>query len=327
MVTALLMVVLLGFAAISVDVGIMYSERAQLQNGADSAALGIAYYCAKSTTSPGCTSPTIVAGKLASANANDGKASTDAVTVDMVNRTVKVNVSSMNAANQNQVQLAFANIFGMRDATIAATATASWPAPDAMTTIPWTFGECSFRAMLTATQQSQFAANQPFTVDTTNLYLRSDNTASYDGCNGDGYANGGFGWLKPNSRCQVTSTPPDPSNLLPGVPENSSNEVFGAQGCSALPDSLLNKVMLIPLFTQTTANGANAKYTISGFGAFYVTGWQFNPPNLNPAGTVPACPSENSCRGFYGYFTGYVSINDYIAMQPGTGGTGVRLIN
>ena len=41
------MVVLLGFATIVVDVGWLYAERRQLQNGADAAALAVAIDCAK----------------------------------------------------------------------------------------------------------------------------------------------------------------------------------------------------------------------------------------------------------------------------------------
>src|SRR5947208_3628329 len=47
--------VLLGMAALSVDVGQLYAERRQVQNGADAAALAVAVSCAASTT---CTSST-----------------------------------------------------------------------------------------------------------------------------------------------------------------------------------------------------------------------------------------------------------------------------
>ena len=42
---AILLVPLLGFAAIALDVGALYVERGQLQNGADAAALAIAQDC------------------------------------------------------------------------------------------------------------------------------------------------------------------------------------------------------------------------------------------------------------------------------------------
>ena len=50
--TAMLMVALLGMTAFAVDVAMMYSEHAQLQNGADSSAIGIAQACAKNQALP-----------------------------------------------------------------------------------------------------------------------------------------------------------------------------------------------------------------------------------------------------------------------------------
>ncbi len=44
---ALLMIPMIAFAALAVDVGAVYSERQQLQNGADAAALAIGYACAE----------------------------------------------------------------------------------------------------------------------------------------------------------------------------------------------------------------------------------------------------------------------------------------
>ena len=50
--TALLMVALIGMTAFAVDTAMMYSEHAQLQNGADSSALAIAQACAKDPLPP-----------------------------------------------------------------------------------------------------------------------------------------------------------------------------------------------------------------------------------------------------------------------------------
>ena len=44
---AILMVALLGFAAVAVDVGMLYAERTQLRNGADAAAIAVAQKCAR----------------------------------------------------------------------------------------------------------------------------------------------------------------------------------------------------------------------------------------------------------------------------------------
>ena len=54
---ALSLTALLAVLAFVVDVGLLYFEKAELQNGADSAALAVAQECATSgpTCMPGCT--------------------------------------------------------------------------------------------------------------------------------------------------------------------------------------------------------------------------------------------------------------------------------
>ena len=67
------MVVMLGFAAISLDVAKLYSKRAQLQNGSDSAALMVAHKCARSETDrSGALATAPMAADLANKNALDG---------------------------------------------------------------------------------------------------------------------------------------------------------------------------------------------------------------------------------------------------------------
>src|SRR5205085_3645115 len=70
-IVAILMVALLGFGAIVVDIGSLYAERRQLQNGADSAALAVAIDCG-TTTCNGVSTPLGTATSNANANANDG---------------------------------------------------------------------------------------------------------------------------------------------------------------------------------------------------------------------------------------------------------------
>jgi Putative Flp pilus-assembly TadE/G-like len=73
--------VLLGAAALTVDIGVIGVERGQLQNGADAAAIALAQQCAKS--SAGCTpdsSTTASLTALAGQNASDGLTDLDATT-------------------------------------------------------------------------------------------------------------------------------------------------------------------------------------------------------------------------------------------------------
>jgi Flp pilus assembly protein TadG len=89
-IVALLMVALLGFAAIAIDVGKLYSERAQLQNGSDSAALMVAQKCAKNLADENCSTAAPLATGLANGNALDGKSNVESISLDKAGRTVTV---------------------------------------------------------------------------------------------------------------------------------------------------------------------------------------------------------------------------------------------
>ncbi len=65
--------VLTGMCALVIDVGQIYQERAELQNGADAAALGVAKSCALGACTPG------VAGQLADGNASNLTGRTEGV--------------------------------------------------------------------------------------------------------------------------------------------------------------------------------------------------------------------------------------------------------
>lgn len=315
-VVALMLVVLLGFAAISIDVGMMYAEKAQLQNGADSAALAVANDCAKGA----CGSYGATAGRLANANANDRATKLDSITFPSAS-SVQVNTSSRDISGGDFFRLAFANIFGMSTTDIRATATAAWGSPQSGTTLPWTFGKCAFQKSLSSAQLSQLQSTGNFTGDpsSAHILLRSDTNADYPGCTGQlGYATGGFGWLDlANGQCQAninvgtSSAGNDPGNNIPNV-------------CKTLLPSLLSKPVLIPIFTTSSGNGQHATYPIYGFAAFQVTGWRFNPVvHIDPQ--APACTTN--CRGITGYFTRFVSLQEGLTLGsgPNLGGSIVQL--
>ena len=87
-IVAILMVTLLGFVAIAVDVGNIYSERAQLQNGADASAIALAQKCARNSADPLCSTTSTLAGSLANQNALDGMSNVNNIQLDKTARTV-----------------------------------------------------------------------------------------------------------------------------------------------------------------------------------------------------------------------------------------------
>jgi hypothetical protein len=88
-------------------------------------------------------------------------------------------------------------------------------------------------------------------------------------------------------------------------------------------EALVGTVVLVPYFDELTGTGSGAQYHIAGFGAFYITGYNF-------AGSykvdslidgVPVCTGEDRClEGFL--------IEDYVATGVPGGGTdfGVQVI-
>ncbi|PYI38756.1 hypothetical protein CVS30_07910 [Arthrobacter psychrolactophilus] len=320
--TAILMVVLLAFAAISIDVGILYAQRTQLQNGADAAVLAVANDCARGTCDHGANDNT--GNTFAGANSNDGAALLKGISYPTGN-SVEVTVSK-DAAGGNPVTLFFANIFGISQADVSASATAAWGPPESGNTLPWTFGKCIFDQLLTQVQKDELAATGDFTGNPvgTHLLIAYNETARYPGCTDDlGNPSGGFGWLdRVGSSCKASidvgtsEAGSDPGIDFPGV-------------CVDVLPSLLENPTLIPIFSTSGGSGNNATFTIYGFAAFQTTGWRLsgNPALNHPDSLAPPC--GGSCRGIYGFFTRFVSLEEGMTFGngPNLGGSIVRLTN
>ncbi|MBT2567424.1 hypothetical protein J7I84_13125 [Arthrobacter sp. ISL-85] len=319
---AIVLVVLLGFAALAVDVGAMYAEKAQLQNGADSAALAIANQCANGP----CGNTTDTGNLFANSNANDG---TSGATVTFPNSTTVRIVTKARAAGSTTdgFPLFFARVMGINSTEIGATAEASWGAVSGATSLPWTISDCVFKSYLSASQLSDFNSTGTFTGSPTptHILLRYDtNAPTYPGCAAqNGYAPGGFGWLDAGTNCSATV--------------NAATSVVGAKPgisvpsvCSSLPSTIKGTTVLVPVFSSAVSlnNGNNTKYTIVGFLAFHVTGYAFsgNVTDLDPA--APSC--TGNCRGIQGYFTRFASLAEGLSTSSGVknyGGSEVFLKN
>ncbi len=148
---SLMMVVLLGMGALVVDVGQLYAERRELQNGADAAALAVAQDCAGGD----CRDETTTADTYADDNAHDGKAAVDEVCgsgpglTPCATPTANVPASdwvkvTTVTPDDDKVDFVFAPILGHDAGTVDATAVAAWGAVGRATTLPLTFSECEY---------------------------------------------------------------------------------------------------------------------------------------------------------------------------------------
>ncbi len=297
---ALLMVPLIGFVGIAVDVGALYAERGQLQNGADAAALAIARDCAGGA----CGNPAARAASFANLNANDGAA--NVLTPALTGSTVTV-TSSTRVAGSNAATLAhpFAALIGATPTTVHATATAEWGSPNATPIVlPLAISFCEFQAALDGRL-------------TLIRYDQNINCASRDGHP----IPGGFGWLQQAIGTCGVFVDLDTSQ----VPSNSGNAL--PNGCDAIFASLIGRTIVVPIFDDALLTRPVAWYHVYGFAAFTVTGYKFSG-NGNLSRPDPAAPRcTGNCRGIQGRFSNWTSV-DSAAVElggPDLGATVVRL--
>jgi Flp pilus assembly protein TadG len=320
-IVAMVLVVLLGFAALAVDVGAMYAEKAQLQNGADSAALAVAEQCANGS----CGDFTDTGDQFADSNANDGASGATVTFPDST--TVRVVTKARAAGTTTDgFGLFFARVMGIDSTQIGATAEASWGAVSGATTLPWTVSDCVFKANLSPSQLADFNSTGTFSGDPlpNHLTLRYDeNAPAYPGCAAqNGYAPGGFGWLDAGTDCSATI---DVNTSIVG----SKPGIALPNVCSSMPSTIKGTTVLIPVFSSAVPlnNGNNTKYTIVGFLAFEVTGYKFSGSVQDLDPLAPAC--TGNCRAIQGYFSRFVSLAEGLKTSnvPNYGGSEVFLKN
>lgn len=323
---AILMVVLLGFAAIAVDVAMLYSERAQLQNGSDAAALMVAQKCAKANGagSPDCSSTSPLAPILASGNAVDRKSNVKSIVLG--NRTVTVTAAPLeNGGAPNRVSLFFARALGFDSAEVDAKSTVQWGSPAKGTTpFPLAFSVCQVSTTIGTGPQLLEAHNSSDKTD------KGTPDCVYAGKP----VPGGFNWTHQTSGICGSSI--DLSVSLSysetgnDAPDNCGPTLNGwAESISANKDV----VVLLPVFDSANGTGSSASYHLTAFAAFKIQGWKFSGPEKlpfvfhNAPGSGLDC--TGSCRGIIGSFIKYVSLSDGYTLGPVSpfGATVVELTN
>jgi Flp pilus assembly protein TadG len=297
-VVAMLMVAIMGFAAVSIDAAALWNQQLQLQTGADAGALAIAHDCAVGA----CGSPSQTAQTMASSNMNSDTATATVLSLTSSQVTVR------NTGTRN---FWFAPVLGFDSGTITTQATATWGAPTGGTAVlPLTFSYCEFLAQTGGLQPSG-------TVERIVDFTKS---SGVPGCTGpsNNVVPGGFGWLTVNSgSCQTTSSiggilGSDPGNSVPS--SCSSGDLASVQG----------KTVLLPIFDQAYGTGSSATYKIYGFAAFKITGYFFGGQN---AWNKPCSGNARCIRGYFTKFAGTLDAFDYGPSAPKLGTSVVNLTN
>jgi Flp pilus assembly protein TadG len=322
--------VLLGMGALAIDVGRLYQNRAELQNGADAAALAVAESCASGT----CNAS--LAGTYANDNASNltgGKATVDLVCgtgtlgtgcanpiaacpANPPAGTSYVDVRASTGTPNGLLPPIFARtLLGMSSysgTNVKACAQAEWGSPATATSIAFTISACEWDQA--TNQGATFAAPPPYppnAVPAASLdqVLKIHTTSSTTGCPTEpagADAPGNFGWTDDSGNCSLT--------ISNGSYGGNTGTSISKDCKTVFQSDQANKTLIfIPVYTKVTGTGTNSVYTLKGFAAFVITGYRmpgFSASDwLNP---------NNNCKGsdfcINGYFTQ--------ALIPSTGSIG-----
>ena len=323
--------VLLGMGALVVDVGQVYQNRAELQNGADAGALAVAKSCiqgtcardiaatyadanaSKLTDNTADVNLVCGSGSLGACPASTGKITDCPAAPSAGTNYVDVHTSTELPGNRHLLPPVFARTLAgngnYSGSTVYACAQAEWGPPSTATTVAYTISGCTWDVYTNKGQT--LAPPPPYSAPYTSLvpldtvvfeHGKTNSTicpAQYQEPSGsDGPGN--FGWTTDAGNCSVTI---------------SNNTYTGSTGVSASSDCLTalynawstQATIYLPVYTITTGTGAGLTYTLKGFAAFTVTGYYFPGSANNQAkekdwvtGKYP-CGGSNFCIS--GFFT------------------------
>ncbi|TFV66047.1 UNVERIFIED_ORG: hypothetical protein E4P37_07670 [Bacillus sp. AZ43] len=299
---ALLLVPMLGFAAIAVDVGALYAEKARLQVAADAAAIAVAQDCSRGN----CGDMLATAQALITANDGEGSAAYPVLSSDPLSVTV---------TGSTPQEHWFAPVLGHESTAVTATATVGWGAPSRGTAVlPLIFSWCSFSAQTAGGLPSSTTARTIF-------FSKSDDTSTCFGPSGNEVP-GGFGFVQPDSgTCHATHS----------IEQKLASDtgVSMPNGCSDADfDKWLGQTVLLPLFDASGGTGTGAWYRVYGYAAFHLTGYAFNG-STNSGKDVCGPKTPSSVRCVTGYYTRFVELSDawdYSPDAPQLGSSILRLI-
>jgi Flp pilus assembly protein TadG len=310
--------VLLGMGALVIDVGQLYQERAELQNGADAAALGVARTCAYGSCNPS------VAASYANASSRHGLEGVDLVCgsgtlgacpsstgklTDCPQPPASGTYVDVHTSTLTQTGTVLPPVFARalvgngsyQGTTVYACAQAAWGAPSSASTVAVTISACEWDQATNL--GSVFAQPPPYPPSTLpspsldrviKLHSTSGSGCSTEPSGADGP--GLFGWTTDQTgTCGITVS----SGTYSGNTGTSAS-----QACKTLLSSAYtNRTLLyIPVYTKLTGTGSNGTYTLKGFAAFVLTGYHL------PGFTVSDWLNfKNNCNGsskcINGYFT------------------------
>jgi len=336
--------VLLGIAALVVDVGQLYQERAELQNGADSAAIGVAKTCALGACNPDAatsyadanasqlTGGTAGVSQVCGSGAMGGcppstGAMTDCPPPPVGVNYVDVNTSTLTASGSTLLPPVFAaTLLGnssYQGSTVRACAQAEWGPPASATAVALTISACEWDQ---ATQQGAAfppgppqqpapSADQVLTLNAGNGSGCATEPADADGPSTFGQVN------HPRGNCTL----PIGGSTFPG-----RARPFVSFSCQLiLQNAQQNQTpILVPVYVSVSGAPSNATYTLDGFADFVVTGYHLPGPDGSYFDAQDWLDAANDCQGTDYCLNGYF-VQGVAPFTGSLGGTnlGVSVIN
>jgi Flp pilus assembly protein TadG len=306
---AVMMLVLIGAGALAVDMGQIYSERAQLQNGADAGALGVAQACHKT----GCTQAEAeeFAAELANGNANDGDANVSEVDLSVSDQ-VTVRTTTQNGSSSVLAKL-FASVLNSPAVSVGAHATASIEVPGSGGGFPLALSECQYDlsdAVETGIlQQIRYKPGMAGCTSTSGHAIP-----------------GGFGWLNQNGgQCRATTDTEDNAAYDPGADYPNKP----GENCDAVLQGWIDTIQagdevlgVFPVYDNAGKDKGKGWFHIRGYATFQMVGWKFGGGSSGPRtynnSPTPATACVDPCRGIIGKFRKFESIDAF----EGNSGTG-----
>ncbi|SEP58520.1 TadE/TadG family type IV pilus assembly protein [Arthrobacter sp. OV608] len=310
---AVMMLVLIGAGAMAVDVGQIYAERSQLQNGADAGALAVAKSCKDGTCLPA------LADGLANSNSNDA-ASTAAVDLSVPGQ-VTVTTSTKNGSSSFLTNL-FANAINAGPVTVGAQATAAAGPPGGGSGFPLALSDnCYNLASGSQTAEAQKISYKPGGT-----------------CTGPSGTQipGGWGWLDEDSPCVAnTQVGTNDMGSDPGNnPPSGCATILGTWKTTLLAGGEVK--VEFPVFDTSSGTGQGGSFHVIGYATFKIWGWKFGNNGVyefRNTGSDPGMTSSLACTGgndrcVIGQFVKYTVIGsgNYIPGGEDLGTSEIRLI-
>lgn len=312
-IVAVMMLVLVGMGAVAVDVGQIYAERAQLQNGADAGALAVALSCKQGTCNPA------LADGLANSNSNDA-ASTASVDLSVASQ-VTVTTSTKNGSSSFLTNL-FASALNAGPVTVGAQATAGPLIPGSGSGFPLALSDNCYNL-----------ASGSQTAEVQKISYKPGGT-----CTGPSGTEipGGWGWLDESSPCNATTNVG--TNGMDSDPGNNP-----PSGCSDILDAWKATLLAggevkvpFPVFDTATGTGNTGTFNIIGYATFKIWGWKFGNNHqyeFRNTSTDPGMTSALACAGgndrcIIGQFVKFTAIGSGSIVPGGAdlGTSEIRLI-